>query len=67
MLVLAVACVAGCQDSCATLAHLACEKHGEDTAVCVSRQDDADGAGPARKRLCTRALVLYKSLPGAGQ
>jgi hypothetical protein len=59
----AAACclVFGCDSSCQQLAEEACSEHGEDSVICISRQNEQEEGTAGKENLCKRALVLYRS------
>jgi len=57
----------GCGSSCDTLVEEACEKHGEDSITCVSRLKELEDLSRKEKKLCERALIMYRSLPEGEQ
>lgn len=58
----AVCClVFGCDSPCQQLAVEACREHGEDSVICISRQNELEEGTVGKENLCKRALVLYRS------
>ena len=52
----------GCKSSCQELAKEACDRHGGQSQICKRQQDQSSNVGERSKKLCDRALMLFRSL-----
>jgi hypothetical protein len=62
-ILLLISVAGGCTDACETLVEETCARHGDDSAICLTRTHELDSHSNGHTKVCERALMLMRSLP----